>query len=372
MKKLLNILSVLTFASLTSLSTIACQQQNNMSFSLQQKEKYVVMAINAEQNRHLKTNFNQLTISDILENPKIILNYKHGISFTYDIKIKQNANTFWNNNFVYRIPEVSGDFTLNLDNNNIIDNHITKITYLVGNYQNYINNVANILTGSTNDFTLIMNAPNWTNFVNWISNDTNWNGHDGGNAWLYNLNINNSNIILTNDQWNSILHHLNILGILRIDDGYAACIHIVREPGKDFQVSYNNLTKQEEHNMPLEIKVPWLPLFAFKSPNDDDRMSIDQNNKFICLNKDILKEFNDIYSDNSQDYKYNNWNVSTISNLLSINHLCNTNLDFRSIATCLINNWNSKLINHFLTSDHEYFLMQYDANNNYVKNNWNM
>ncbi len=332
-----------------------------------------MQAINKTQNKKWKTNFNPLTIDDILDNPiiNIKLNTKHEFLFTYDIKIKQDANTFLNNNFTYRIPEVSGSFTLNLDSE-IIDISVPIINYIFGNYQKYINNVDSILTGSTNDFTLMMNEDDWSEFVNWTSHDTKWNSYDGGNAWLHFLNLNNSNIILNNEQWKLILNNLQILDV---PEGYVACIHVIKISNKIFITTFNNLSVIDENNMFLpENEKPWLPLFAFNSNYDwEDDEVLAANNKFIALNKDILKELIDIYTDcNCQNYKSQNWNITTISQLLQTNHFCNTNLDLKTIATCLINNWNINLVNNFLASNHEYFLMQYDNNNNYVKNNWNM
>ncbi len=364
-----------TLTSLTSLSTIACQQQNNtFKIPLAIQENYVVQAINAKQNKQQTANFNPLTFNNILANPIITnsnLNSKNEVVIHYDIKIKQTANTFWNNNFVHRIPEISGIFTLNLDTNKISNNNINLISYLVGNYQNYINNVSNILTGSTNDFTLIMNGDDWDDFTYFIINPSN--GMDG-NFYLKNIShIYNPNIALSNEDWKSILKTLaKMNGIGNLADGYAACLHITKISKSSFQIVYTNLIKNDEYNMPLPNEQPWLPLFAFNSIKDwKDGSIMTSNNKFISINKDALKELIDIYTDNSY-YHNSNWNIITIIKLLQNNHLCNTNLDLKTIATCLFNNWNINLVNNFLASNHEYFLMQYNDNNNYIKNNWNM
>ncbi len=97
--------------------------------------------------------------------------------FTYDVKIKQNSNTFLNNHFTYLIPEVRDNFILNLYSNLIIYNSIFKIIYLVGNYQNNINN---ILTCATDDFVYEFIVLKY--FYRWISHHIYFNKYDSADA----------------------------------------------------------------------------------------------------------------------------------------------------------------------------------------------
>ncbi len=381
MKKLINILSSISWISLVSLSTISCNKDNNLTFK--QQETDVVNAINQKETSNLKENIlKKLAITDILPNPTITYDSKKS-QITYDIKINQSANTFLNNNYEYRIPEVKGSFNIDIKNNKITNDEY-NLNYNVGNYQNYLRNTSNILTGSTNDFTLIMDSQNWEDLENTI-----WD-HSGStisdvNKELKNLKIYNSNISLTIDNWKTITITLpNIL-----QQNYAACIHVIKQNG-NFQIVYTNLTKQDEHNMPLPEEQPWIPLNSFQSDSIQDGSTVSKDNKFITLNKDILYELKDIYTSNQNNEQYGktNWNSTRITYLLNQDNYCNTNLDYQTIATCIYNNWNIELINNFLAKNYQrtyrdnngksvivpinFLIMQYDQNNKYIRNNLNI
>ncbi len=224
-------------------------------------------------------------------------------------------------------------------------------------------NVANALTGSNNDFTLIMNEDDWSEFVNWTSHDTKWNSYDGGNAWLHYLNLNNSNIILNNDEWKLILKQLTILDV---PEGYAICIHVIQKLKMNFQITYTNLTVQDKNNMPLPKNgQPWLKTSFIGDENSNNLMiTTSQFRNLLSVYDYATKNANAILTDyNKNPNNYNDIKIWFYHTYV----VCDTDNTKNNVAMWKNNQLNELTIESLFEKYYQdFYLQNYDNKLNFA------
>ena len=87
---------------------------------------------------------------------------KNTISISYDIDINQNRYTKFNDVNNYHMPEINGSFNIiskSFSNDKLIEKD------LAGTYNTDIKSVSNILTGVTNDISLIMSYDDFNDLI---------------------------------------------------------------------------------------------------------------------------------------------------------------------------------------------------------------
>ena len=228
---------------------------------------------------------------------------------------------FYLNHKFHQICEKDVNFEIELDIHWLIWNSKLKLNILQPRIKQaaillpglptpVMKNIYNLLSGNTNDFTMILNG---STFGDWYDYSLNYHG----NKFLKLVALTNSNIILSNNEWDNIATSIK-LDTFNSSDSYYAAIHVVNK-----KVVYTNMNSYSTyHNFPAYKNSHFVIENIIGTPNNFSLVFNNTQLKKYIHNYLIIKNSKQYTNPDDQFYNtefkyYKNTKAFWISNNIS-------------------------------------------------------